>query len=280
MGIVGVPDEDLYERVLSSYADAVLLVNTTPVGMQPDCPASPLSERQLDSLTKLRGVVDVIYNPARTGLLMAAERRGLPTQNGLAMLVAQACFSSERFLSTTHDEGLIPTIEGQLARETANVALIGMPGVGKTTTGRHLAHRLGRPFVDIDTTIEMEQGMSPGDYIRTHGEDAFREVETQALASYAAHSGLVIACGGGVVTRDRNYPLLHQNSTIVMLDRPLERLSTRGRPLSQGLGVQRLAEERMPRYHAWADLVLSCTGSSMGDAKALSTRLGLERDNA
>ncbi len=84
-----------------------------------------------------------------------------------------------------------------------------------------------------------------------------------------------MACGGGIVTQPRNYDLLHQNGTIVQLDRPANQLSQANRPLSQERGIQALARERMPLYRAWADLVLPCTGSAAGDARAIAAALGL-----
>lgn len=150
-----------------------------------------------------------------------------------------------------------------------------MPGSGKTTTGKHLAHVLHRPFIDMDDAYQMEYGRSTAEAITEDGEKAFRQQESALLAKTASRSGLVISCGGGVVTVPQNYPLLHQNSFIIMLDRPIETLETKGRPLSQSKGLEKLAEERLPLYRAWADLVLPCTGTPKGDAAAIIARLGL-----
>ncbi|MGI6229468.1 MAG: shikimate kinase [Tractidigestivibacter sp.] len=262
---------DTYENLLERHAEAVLVVNATPVGMFPNCPASPLDDSTLGKLAQrsLKGVLDVVYNPTRTGLCLAAERQGLPFASGLSMLVAQAFFSSELFQDKELDQSLVETIESAIAAESANVILIGMPGSGKTSTGKRLARLMGRPFVDIDDAIAAKMGSSAADIIMAQGEDAFRAIETDITGSYAAQSGLVIACGGGVVTRPENYPLLHQNGTIVMLDRPLDELSPAGRPLSAKRGIETLAKERMGAYRSWADFVLPTTGSSMGDAKAI-----------
>ena len=217
----------------------------------------------------------MVYNPRRTGICLAAERLGLPWQSGLAMLVAQALFSSELFQGTPLDRSLVGAIEREILSQTANVVLIGMPGVGKTTTGRALAHLLGRPFVDLDDAFRLEFGTSAADFIRAHGEAEFRARETRVAADYGSRSSLVVACGGGIVTQPRNYDLLHQNGTIVQLDRPAEQLSQANRPLSQERGVQALARERLPLYRAWADLVQPCTGSATGDARAIAATLGL-----
>lgn len=267
--------DETYATLAERHADAALVVNTTPVGMYPACPASPITDETLAALPHLLGVLDVVYNPLRTGICLAAERLGVPSESGLAMLVAQALRSSELFQGQALDEGLIDSILAELRRQSENIVLIGMPGAGKSSCGRHLASRLGREFVDIDDAIVATSGRSPEEIIREDGEAAFRSVETSVTGEHAARSGLVIACGGGVVTQPGNYPLLHQNSTIVLLDRPLEQLSVEGRPVSQEKGVERLYAERMERYRAWADLVVACTGSAEGDAELIAARLGL-----
>ena len=112
--------------------------------MFPRCPASPVDEEALSRLTGLRGVLDVVYNPTRTGLCLAAERLGLPCESGLAMLVAQALYASELFQGRDLDDGLVGQIERDILAQTENVVLIGMPGAGKTSCGRALARLLGR----------------------------------------------------------------------------------------------------------------------------------------
>ena len=267
--------EDTYETLAERHGDAALLVNTTPVGMFPACPASPVDDEALASLTGLRGVLDVVYNPRRTGLCLAAERLKLPRESGLSMLVAQALYASELFQGRKLDDALVGQIERDIVASTQNVALIGMPGAGKSSCGRALARLLGRPFVDLDDAIELEAGRSPEQIIREDGEAAFRDVEARVTARCASKSGLVIACGGGVVTREENYASLHQNSEIVLIDRDLSQLSSSGRPMSQDKGVERLAQERMHLYQSWADVTVSCTGSAEGDAQAVRGLLGL-----
>lgn len=266
---------DGYDDLAGRHPDAFLVVNATPVGMFPHCPASPVDEAQLARMGELAGVLDVVYNPRRTGICLAAEHLGVPAESGLAMLVAQALRSSELFQGRELDEGLVEPIEREIARQTDNVVLVGMPGAGKTSAGRALARLLGRPFVDLDVAIELDEGASPARIIREQGEGRFREAETRACARYGARSGTVIACGGGVVTRPENHDLLHQNATIVLVDRPLSELSVAGRPLSEDRGVESIARERMGLYRSWADVTLACTGSAMGDAEAIARLLGL-----
>ena len=267
--------DSTYENLLELHADAALIVNTTPVGMYPNCPASPLADGVLEALPQLTAVLDVVYNPTRTGICQQAERAGIPAESGLAMLVWQAIFASELFQGRELDSALGPRIVNDILLQTGNVVLIGMPGAGKTTSGRALARLTRRPFIDLDDAFTVDAGITPAEFIQTYGEEAFRQRETAVLRSYASRSGLVIACGGGVVTRPENYAPLHQNGTIVLIDRPLEQLSAKGRPLSQSRGIEQLAHERMGLYRLWADVTLPCTGSPAGDAEFIRRSLGL-----
>ena len=237
--------------------------------MFPHCPDTPVPEGVLGSLTQLRGVLDLIYNPSRTGLCLAAERLRVPSESGLSMLVAQAFYASELFQGKGLDDTLIGQIERDIRLQTQNIVLIGMPGAGKSSCGRALSRLMGRPFVDIDSAIETAEGRSAAQIILEDGEGAFREIETRVTGAYGSRSGLVIACGGGVVTRAENYDLLHQNGFIVFLDRSIAELSTNGRPISQTRGVEEVAQERMGLYRSWADLKLACTGSALGDAREI-----------
>ena len=246
---------ETYETLAERHADATLMVNTTPVGMYPNCPATPVSREVMAQLEGLAGVLDIVYNPERTELCLIAEELGIPSESGLAMLVGQARFSSELFQGHAIEDELLEKIEDELRSLTRNVVLIGMPGAGKTSCGKRLARMLGRPFVDIDEAILADTGRSAAQIIQEDGEDAFRRVETEVTASYCKRSGMVIACGGGVVTRPQNRDLLRQNGRVVLVDRPLDELSDKGRPVSQAKGVERLAAERMHLYHEWADVV-------------------------
>ncbi len=244
--------EDNYSNY-DRHGDALLLVNATPVGMYPNVGKAPVDLRKLPNLT---AVLDLIYNPRRTQLLLDAERLGIPCEDGLSMLVAQAVEAAELFMGKEIPKETIEKVLRTLRGEMGNLILIGMPGSGKSTVGKALAERLGRTFVDSDAEIVKRIGSIP-DYFSAHGEEAFRKVETEVLGELGKASALVIATGGGVVTREENYPLLHQNGTIIRLCRDLELLPTEGRPLSQQQSLEALFARRDPLYRAFADVEIN-----------------------
>lgn len=236
---------------LHRHRDAAILVNATPVGMYPDTGISPVD---LDAFPMLEGVLDVVYNPARTKLILDAEARGIPALGGLWMLVAQARESAEWFLNTTISDEKVEQIHRILQSEMENIVLIGMPGCGKSTTARLLQERLpDRVLVEIDAEIEKAAGKPVAELIAQEGEDAFRAWETRVLAVFGARSGQILSTGGGCVTREENYPLIHQNGRIFWLHRDLESLPTSGRPLSRQTGVAELYRQRRDLYQRFAD---------------------------
>ena len=239
---------------LFRHKDARLLVNTTPVGMFPNTGVSPVD---LDQLPELEAVLDVVYNPARTQLLLDAEARGIPCRNGLLMLVGQAKRASELFTGKTLPDELVPKITGQMRFQRENLVLIGMPGCGKTTIGKRLSQRLCRTFVDTDQLVEQAAGLSIPEIFSRFGEERFRQEETRVLAQVGQQSGLVIATGGGCVARPENYPLLHQNGSIFFLQRDIRLLSREGRPLSQGSDLSAMYQARLPLYQRFADACIS-----------------------
>ena len=257
-----------YDQLQSRY-DADLLVNATPVGMSPHAGISPLAKEELAAFTSLQCVVDLIYNPLRSQLLLDAESLGTLNANGLKMLVAQAARASSLFLRQDVSDSQIENISRELRTSKENIVLIGMPGVGKTSTGEALAKLLNRPWIDTDFLIKQKAHCEAAAYLQTHGEAAFRRLEHEVIQEISGMSGAVISCGGGVVVTPSNYQLLRQNGKFVYLTRPLDQLALAGRPLSQSIGIQELAAKRLPLYEAWADVTFSCLGSPEADAKGL-----------
>ncbi len=247
--------EDNYDN-LDRHADAQILVNTTPVGMYPNNRVSPVD---LDRLPNLQAVLDVVYNPARTQLILDAEARGIPCESGLYMLVAQAVQASELWTGQRISDETMERVWRTIGHSMQNVVLIGMPGSGKSTVGKALAQKLNRPFVDADAEITARIGDIPA-YFAAHGEEAFRKVETEVLADLGKQSGLVIATGGGCVTRPENYASLHQNGEIIWLQRDPDKLPTDGRPVSQRDGISAIYAARKPLYERFADKIADNNG--------------------
>lgn len=259
---------------LHLHADAAILVNATPVGMFPLVDAAPLS---LDGFPKLEGVLDLIYNPARTELLMHAEWRGLPAVNGLLMLVAQAKESAEWFTGRAIPDDVIPAIHRELKNRMENIVLIGMPGSGKSTVGAILAEKTGRKLADADAIFTEKAGRSIPEIFAADGEEGFRALETEVLAELGKQSGLILATGGGCVTRERNYSLLHRNGTVFCLERSPDKLPTDGRPLSQTADLNEMYRRRRPMYHRFADFSIDNNGTAEAAAETI---LGILEGNS
>lgn len=243
---------------LHLHRDAAVIVNATPVGMYPNTGVAPVD---LSQFPHLKGVVDVVYNPARTQLILDAEKLGIPCVNGLWMLVAQAKEAAECFTRQNIPNDVIQNIYGRLSRQMQNIVLIGMPGCGKSTIGKVLAQTLGRNFEDTDETIVSVSGKSIPEIFTQDGEHIFRDWETKAMEQLGKQSGLVIATGGGCITKSRNYPLLHQNGTIFWLKRELSLLPTDGRPLSQTNSLMEMYQIREPMYQQFADHIIINDGT-------------------
>ena len=246
-----------------SYAEAVhsgadIVINTTPAGMYPNVGVCHLD---VAAMPGLEAVLDVVYNPDKTELILRAEEAGVPVAvGGLEMLVAQAVYAAEYFLDRKFDDAPaeIRAITAQLRKEQLNVALIGMPSCGKTTIGRALADRLGKRFVDLDEEIVRAAGRSIPDLFAAEGEDGFRAREAEQTARFAREGRQVLSCGGGVVKRPENLRALRQNGVVLFIDRPLDALTVGGgRPLSTSAEALKAMEaQRRPLYLAAADAVI------------------------
>ena len=255
-----------YDELYARHTDADVLINATPVGMYPNNLQSPVD---LGRFPALSGVADVIYNPAKTALLLDAEERGIPNAGGLWMLAAQAWHAAQWFLDRALPEGKIAEAYGLVRKQSLNLALVGMPGSGKSTLGRLAAEMLGKRFVDLDEEIVKRHGPIP-EIFNTKSETAFREMESAVVAEYGKESGLVIACGGGAVLRKENVLALRQNAVIAWVKRPIDALPTDGRPLSTGPeALKKMKAIRTPLYRACADFAVENTGSADAAAKRL-----------
>ena len=263
--VVSRSGENHYDN-LALHHDASILVNATPVGMNPNNGFSPVD---LAHFPHLEGVLDLIYNPARTKLLLDAERRGLITMNGLWMLVSQAKEAAEWFTGSPINADKIPQVYDYLSKGMENIILIGMPGCGKSTIGQILAAKTGRKLVDSDVMICQKAKKSIPAIFAEDGEEVFRALETAVLQELGKESGIIIATGGGCVTQPHNYDLLRQNGRLFYLRRDLERLPTQGRPLSQSRSPQALFEERAALYAQFSDLEIDNNDTPQKAAHAI-----------
>ncbi len=256
---------------ITPFLNAQIIVNATPVGMYPDTGKAPVNISQFKNC---EAVVDMIYNPSRTKIIADAQKMGIKTANGLSMLVSQAKQACEIFTDTPVCDKKIEKICKKIENQTKNVILVGMPGSGKSTVGKELAKLLGREFFDSDDQIS-KNGKTPAQIIENEGEAEFRKVETKALEELCKKSSLVIATGGGSVTQDINFDVMHQNGTVVFLQRKMELLATKGRPLSQGGEdkIKKMYEVRLPMYKKFADIEVMSTEDPKKTARIIKEKI-------
>ena len=239
------------------HNDAAIVVNTTPLGMYPN---NGIKAVDLTQYPALEAVIDVIYNPTRTSLILQAESLGIPCTGGLRMLVGQAKRSSEIFLGREIPDDELERVLNLMNFKMQNIVIIGMPGCGKTTVAHLLAKKLSRPCMEADDLLEREAGKKIPEIFETEGEEGFRLRETELLRELGKQSGVILSTGGGCVTREENYPLLHQNGVIFRLTRDIKKLSREGRPLSENADLEEMAARREPFYARFADYTVDNNG--------------------
>ncbi len=237
--------------------DTEILVNTTPVGMFPNVDERPVD---LVKFPNLKFVFDAVYNPLKTELYLQAEALGIPARCGLSMLVYQAVRAEEIWQGKSYPVNRVQEIIDSVFAQKKNIAIIGMPAAGKSTVGKKLAALLNKPFVDLDLEIERQEKMTIPEIFATKGEAYFRDIETSLIKEFGNRNGIVLSTGGGAPLREENRNALRRNSFVVWLDREIEKLTTKGRPVSQREGVASLYEKRAPIYQAVADAKVDNNG--------------------
>ena len=250
-----VGDEISYEDAVKYHSDSEIIVNATPCGMYPNCDDLIID---ISTFNKLVAVIDVIYNPLKTMLVRKALERGITAVSGLYMLVAQAVYASSIFTDTTYDKKIIDDIYKQIYNSKRNIVLIGMPTCGKTTISKVLADKLNKEVVDTDTLVEQEMGTTIKEYLKTHDETSFRDIETKVINNVSKLNNLIISTGGGVIKRKNNMEYLKANGVVIFIDRPLELLQVSDtRPLSSNQSdLEKLYYERYNLYCNYADIIV------------------------
>ena len=253
-----------YEEAILNHADAEVIINTTPSGMYPDCASKPID---ITPFTQLEGVVDAVYNPLRTNLVLDAQERGIKAECGLYMLVMQAVVAVEKFLDTPIPKEQADRVFADIFASKENIVLTGMPGSGKSTVG-NLLHVDGFEFIDIDAEVEKRCGCSIKEMIQAKGETYFRDLETEVIRDVSSQSCRIISTGGGAILREENVRLLSQNGKLFFLDADLNRLqATDSRPLSDTHEkLQKLYEERIGIYRGTAHVIVPDLGSAEAEA--------------
>lgn len=241
-----------YENVYD-VPGAEIIVNATPVGMYPHNRGKLL---ELSRFSSCRGVIDLIYNPLMTPLLLDARELGIPFSNGLSMLVAQAKYASDLFQGIQRPDSIIDEILEKTMEKVRNIVLIGMPGCGKSTIGKKMAAETGKKFVDTDALVEEKAGKSIPDIFKDEGEAAFRALEAEVIADVCKENGQVVATGGGSVLNLENVRNMRQNGTVIFIKRDISKLPVEGRPLSKSHDLGEMYKERLPFYEAAADSVM------------------------
>ncbi|MBR2861757.1 MAG: shikimate kinase [Clostridia bacterium] len=267
--IVSRSGENNYENISRNF-DAQIIVNTTPVGMYPDNLNSPLT---LEGFSALEAVVDVIYNPLKTKIMLDGEKRGIKCVNGLSMLVAQAKAAEEIFLEKEIPDSEIQRVLNKLEKDSKNIVLVGMPGCGKSTVAKELGKMLSRQVLDTDKIIEEDAQMIIPQIFDKMGEDAFRELEIKAVAKAGKTLSSVIATGGGIVKRKENFASVKQNGFVVYLERDIEELFTSGRPLSKDItALKQMFSARESLYKEISDVTVKVGENPTKTAQSIIER--------
>lgn len=261
-----------YEQAVTEHSDAQIIINATPVGMFPKQDGRPID---ISAFPKLEGVIDAIYNPLRTNLILDAQERGIPAEGGLYMLSAQAVHASAVFRDIPLDESLVDKAFKSVKNDKQSIVLIGMPSSGKTTVGRILSEKCGKQLADTDEYIVRRIGMPISDFFAKYGEAEFRKIEKETVAELSATGGRIIATGGGAVLDAENVRALKQNGVLVFLDRRPENLiATDDRPLaSRRSALEKLYAERYDIYCAAAELHIDANTTPEAEADAILKEL-------
>lgn len=155
-----------------------------------------------------------------------------------------------------------------------NIVLIGFMGAGKSTVASYMHKTFSMEIIEMDQVIVEQQGMSIPEIFEKHGEEYFRNLETQLLIDLQERKNVIISCGGGVALRERNVREMKKNGRVVLLTASPETILERvkdcdDRPLLNGSKnvehITKLMEARRPKYEAAADIIIATDGKSASE---------------
>lgn len=257
-----------YDTAYNQYADTQVIINTTPCGMYPNISGEPIN---IEKFSQLEAVIDAVYNPLNSNLVINAKKHGLKATGGLYMLVSQAATAAELFTDTEITTEKVYDVYKKIELSKRNIVLIGMPSSGKTTIGEILASKLQMKFIDTDQEIERITGKKIPDIIENDGETEFRNIESRVIEQVATLQNCVIATGGGAILREHNTTLLKGNGTVYFIDRDIENLvATPDRPLSNSReALEKRYNERYPIYCGVADKKIENNGEPQTAVKII-----------
>ncbi|MBO4902706.1 MAG: shikimate dehydrogenase [Lachnospiraceae bacterium] len=258
---------------LNAHTDTDYLINTTPLGMYPNPDASPADLTMFDHLS---GVVDVIYNPLRTRLLLQAESLKIPCTGGLPMLVYQAVAAASHFTGREVENERAEEICRSILTQRENLVLIGMPGSGKSTIGRMLSKKLQMDFTDTDDEIVQKTGRAITDIFAKDGEAAFRKMEEELALTLQTCQHTVISTGGGFILNPVCEMAMKAYGRVIFLDREPDRIKpTDDRPLAdEREKIEKLYRQRLPAYRRIADHTIPVTGTPEDVCEKLLQTIG------
>lgn len=249
-----------YNAAYNLHNDANIIINTTPSGMYPEIDGCPID---INVFKFAEGVIDAVYNPLCSRLVLAAKEKGIKASGGLYMLIAQAAKAVEHFIGKSVDIQKIDNIFAEITKEKQNIVLIGMPSSGKSTVGTALAESLNKTFIDTDQEIKKIIGMEIGEFFKLKGEAEFRKIESEVAKEVSKLQNTVISTGGGMILNRENIRYLKLNGRVYFLDRPLNLLiTTSDRPLSSNSAdLEKRYNERYGFYTSLSDVQIDASGT-------------------
>lgn len=244
-----------YDVALKEYNDFEIIINTTPVGMMDFDDGLPID---ISKFNYLEAVIDVIYNPINTSLILEAKKRNIKVAGGLYMLVYQAYYAYCLLSNNNIDENKIENIYKLIKKENQNIVLIGMPCSGKSTISKKISDILKINYIDSDEEIEKNINMTIKEFINRFGEIEFRKIEEDLIKSISKKRGYIISTGGGVILNENNINRLKGNGIIIFIDRDVSKLEiSEERPLSNTKEkLYELYKKRKEKYENYSDYII------------------------